>query len=117
MQFKQSMHLLLIALFVWTFQGISTHFTEHTIDNASECQVCEHTKNIDVQHHEAPLSNFYTFIRTYTTKLQQQTAVREPVDLTQRIQSEKCDLQGLKYLQVKTLPLGFDTTAPPSFFV
>jgi len=115
MKFKQFMNLLLIALFLWAFQGTTTHFTEHTIENGSECQVCEHTKNIEAQHHEAPLSNFYTWISTFTTKLQQQTVVNEPIDLTQRITSKDVDFLGLKHLKVKTLPLGFDTTAPPAF--
>ncbi|WP_309497540.1 hypothetical protein [Sulfurovum sp.] len=117
MQLKQSMNLLLIALFLWAFQGTSTHFTDHTIDNVSECQVCEHTKYLDTQHHEAPISNFYTSTRTFTTQLEQHTIANAPVDLMQSITSKHVDFLGLKHLKVKTLPLGFDTTAPPSLFV
>ncbi len=117
MKLKQSTNLLLIALFLWAFQGTSTHFTDHTIAKASDCQVCEHTKNFDTQHHEAPLSNFYTSIRTFNPQLEQQTVSNAPVDLTQSVASKNVDFTGLKHFKVKTLPLGFDTTAPPSLFV
>lgn len=117
MKLKQSMNLLLIALFLWAFQGTSTHFTDHAIDKVSECQVCEHTKNLDTQHHEAPISNFYTSTRTFTIQLEKLLVVNTPVDLTQSVMSKDVDFRGLKHLNVKTLPLGFDTTAPPSSFV
>ncbi len=117
MKLKQSINLLLIALLVWTFQGTSTHFTDHTIDKVSECQVCEHTKNLDTQHHEAPILNFYTVTRTFNLQLEQQTVTNAPVDLTQSVASKDVDFLGLKHLKVKTLPLGFDATAPPSLFV
>ena len=116
MKLKQSMNLLLIALFISAFQGTLTHFTEHTIANISECQVCEHTKNLDTQHHETPLSNFYTSTRTFTTQLEQLIVVNTPVDLTQSVAIKRVDLMGLKVLKVRDLPLGFNATAPPYIF-
>ena len=53
--------------------------------------------------------------RTFTTQLEQQTVANVPVDLTQNIASKDVDYLGLKHLNVQTLPLGFDTTAPPAF--
>ena len=117
MKMKQSINLLLIALFLWAFQGTSTHFAEHALDSVSECQVCVHTNNLDTQHHEAPISNFYTPTRTFTTQSAQLTVTSVPVDLAQSIVSKGVDLKGLKHLNVKALPLGFNTTAPPSLFV
>ena len=114
MKIKQTMNLLLIALFLWAFQGTATHFSEHAIDNVSECQVCVHTNNIDTKHHEAPISNFYSSTRVFTTKLEKLTVANVPLDLTQSISSKGVDYLGLKHLEVKTLPLGFDTTAPPA---
>ena len=116
MQLKQFMNLLLVALFISAFQGTLTHFTEHTIASISECQVCEHTKNLDIQHHETPLSNFYTATRAFTTQVEQLIVVNTPVDLTQSVAIRHVDLIGLKALNVRNLPLGFNATAPPYIF-
>ena len=114
MKLKQTMNLFLIALFLWAFQGTFTHFSEHPSDSISECHVCEHTKNLDTQHHEAPISNYYTSTGTFISQLEQFTVANLPVDLTQSIVCKDVDFLGLKHLKVKALPLGFDTTAPPT---
>ena len=116
MKLKQSMNLLLIALFISAFQGALTHFTGHTMVNLSKCQVCEHTKNLETQHHETPLSNFYTSTRTFTAQLEQLIVVNTPIDITQSIASKDVDYLGLKHLNVQILPLGFNATAPPYIF-
>lgn len=114
MKFKQSVHFLLIALFVWSIQNIvipHQHSLSEEKFSCSICQTAEHTElhqqsnfvlvfqeNMLLQTREE--AEKVTYKRTLTN-------IFEPTFETLTLYREPSE-------DIIPLPLGFQATAPPS---
>ncbi len=112
MKLKQSINLLLIALFVWTFQSTTIHFKQHVIDKVSECNLCDISEHIDLNHH-TPAGVVNENIAVKTRKREENIVVKSRFDYTDMPQFKLDDIVEPRRYTVKPIPLGYLSTAPP----
>ena len=117
MKLKQSVNLLLIALFVWAFQSTTIHSQHHELDEISECNICDISQKMKLYQHSIPMvvvnENFAVKIRREVEKV----VVNSSFDYTDVLQFRQIDI--VKYSQYtdRFLALGFNATAPPIYFL
>lgn len=117
MRLKQIFQLLMLALFLFTYQEITIHSKQHLIEETAECQLCDALEHLNLHHQKesSPLvPNEHFAIKVSEAKEKQ--IVQAAYDLTQKPLLRMVDLDGLLVVQNKTLPLGYFSTAPPSIF-
>lgn len=116
MKLKQSVNLLLIALFLWAFQTTTIHFQHTHIDDISECNVCQASQQTELYHHNTPKVAVTENLaikkaeRVVRKVIVASTFVYTSVphrSLVALLESQECS--------VVLLPLGYDATAPPRF--
>ncbi len=116
MKLKQSVKLLLIALFVWTSQSTIIHFQHHVMEEISECNVCDISKKMKLYQHtrdvvvinENPALN----IRREVEKV----VVNARFDYTDVPQFSQIDIVKHSQYTDRSVTLGFNATAPPEYF-
>ncbi len=117
MKLKQSVNLLLIALFVWAFQGTTIHIHHHVIEDISECNVCDISEKMKLYQNNSPMvmvnENLAVKIRR---EVQKQVFVAERFDYTQAPKPEHIGTVIHCQCDMAVIPLGFDSTAPPISF-
>ena len=117
MRLKQSFHLVLIALFVWSFQSRVDHVQHHDIDELTECKVCHEAGEINHTQHHTPVvevnENFAVKIRRES---QQQVVVSERFDYMAGPQPKYVEKVVYCQCDMALISLGFDATAPPVYF-
>ena len=113
MKLKQSVKLLLSLLFLLVSQSYAVHSGQHALEKVEECHACQSFNHIDTKHHEIHLPSFFVSYNAESFEVVQCSIVNQPVDLEQHVVQKQIDLNGMKYLEVYSVPLGFDTTAPP----
>lgn len=115
MKFKQSVNLLLIALFVWAFQGTTIHFQHHVLEEISECKVCDASKNMNLYQHNTPMVVFNENLAVKTRNRIKKIVVKLRFDYTAVPKAERVYSVEDQQYSVEAIPIGFNATAPPYF--
>jgi len=116
MKLKQFVKLLLSVFFLLVSQSYAMHSGEHALEKVEECYACQNSEHIDTKHHDVHLPSFFVSHTTASVELEQCSVEKEAIDLQQYVVQKHIDFVGMKYLDVRETPLGFDTTAPPYTF-
>ena len=116
MKLKQSVNLLLIALFVFAFQSTTIHFQHHVIDEMSECNLCHTSEQLDLYNHHSSVvvvnENFAVKTRQHVEKI----VVKSRFDYTDVAQCKWVNIVDNRQYTVKSIPLGYLSNAPPYTF-
>ncbi len=113
MTLKQSVKLLLSVLFLLVSQSYAIHSGQHALDTVEECNSCQSFKHIDTKHHEVHLPSFFVSHNAESFEVEQCRVVNQPIDLELQVVQKRLDIVGMKSLEVRYVPLGFDANAPP----
>ena len=113
MKLKQSVKLLLSVLFLLVSQSYAIHSGQHALEKVEECHSCQSFKHIDTKHHEVHLPSFFVSYNAESFEVEQCRVVNQPIDLEQQVVQKRIDIIGMKSLEVRYVPLGFNSTAPP----
>lgn len=116
MKLKQSFHLLLIALFVWSFQTISIHMPQHLHEEEATCQLCDISEYLDLHHNESIPLVVNENIAVKTNREVEQVIVNERFDHKDIPQLKYVKIAENRHCFIGFTPLGFDATAPPIHF-
>ena len=116
MKLKQSVNLLLIALFVWAFQSGTIHVQHHELEEISECHVCDTSEKMKLYQHNSPAvvvnENLAVKIRRQVEKV----VVNQKFDYTDVPPFKQIDnLENPQYTP-NYVALGFNATAPPVYY-
>ena len=116
MKLKQSVKLLLIALFVWASQSTTIHFQHHELEEISECNVCDTSQKIKLYQHNRHVvvsnENLAVKIRRQVEKV----VVHSRFDYTDVPQFKQIDIVKNSQYSDRSVALGFNATAPPVYF-
>ena len=113
MKLKQSVQLVLIALFVWAFQSTTIHFQDHEIDKISECNLCHTYEQLDLHHQNSSIVIVNENLAVRTTKQEEKVIVKSRFDYTNVPHIKQVKLVENRHYTVEPTPLGFNATAPP----
>lgn len=113
MKLKQSVQLLLIALFVWASQSTRIHFQHHEIDEISKCNLCHTSEQLDLYHQSSSIVIANENLAVRTTKQVEKVVVKSRFDYTNVPQIKRVKLVENRHYTVEPTPLGFNATAPP----
>ncbi len=117
MRLKLSFNLMLIALFLWSFQSRLDHIQHHNLYELAACKVCDQAGEINHNQNHTPVVevNEYLAIKT-GREVQKQVFVAERFDYTQAPKPEHIGTVIHCQCDMAVIPLGFDSTAPPISF-
>jgi len=113
MKLKQSVQLLLIALFVWTSQSTTIHFQHHIIDEMSECNLCHASEQLDLFQHNSPVVIVNENLAVKTRNHVEKVVVKPRFDYMDVPLFKRVDILENRQYTVEQVPLGFNATAPP----
>jgi len=116
MRFKQSMNVLMIALFVWAFQSSAIHFQHHEIEEMSECSLCHASQQLDGNHHNSPTVTVNENVAVKARKHVEKVVVKPRFDYTFVQLPKQVDIVKYQQVTVEPLPLGYDAMAPPYLY-
>ena len=114
MNLKQSVNLLLIALFVWAFQSSAIHHHHNEIE---QCNLCHTVEQLELSHH----NNSSTIIvnENLAVKVREQVekvVVNSRFDYTILSRLTPINILEDRQYCVEPISLGFNATAPPVYF-
>lgn len=115
MKLKQSFHLLLIALFVWTFQNVTIHSNQHLTEEKMECHLCHASDHIDLHHHESTPLVVNEHIAVEVAATEEKATVRSRFSNIGKPRIKRIDITGERHYLIASDSLGYFSTAPPSF--
>jgi len=113
MKLKQSVNLLLIALFVWAFQSTTIHYQHHEIDEISECSVCHAIEQMDLSHHNSPALAIQENIAVKIRNDVKKVVLSAAFDYTDVPPHKRISILAHLDYSLGSTPLGFNATAPP----
>ena len=113
MKLKQSVNLLLIALFLWAFQSTTIHFQHNAMNQVSECNLCHTSQKFDLSHHNSSVVIVNENLAVKTRKRAVKIVVKSRFDYTDVAQCKWVNIVDNRQYTVKPVPLGFNSTAPP----
>lgn len=116
MKLKQSVNLLLIALFVLAFQSTTIHFQHHEIEEMAECSVCHTSEHLDLSHHHSSIVIVNEHLAVKTRKDVEKVVVNPRFDYAAVLSFNKLAIVQYRSHSVQPIPLGYYTTAPPYIF-
>ena len=117
MRLKQFFQLLIVALFVFSYQEITIHSKQHLIETVTECHLCDAVGHLDLHHQQesSPLViNEHFAIRVH--EVEEKQVVQAAYDLTQKPEIRMVDFDGLYTTKFDPPSLGYFSTAPPYLF-
>ena len=116
MKLKQSVQLLLIALFVWASQSTTIHFQHQELDKISECNICDTFQKIKLYQHNSHVivvnENLAVKIRRQVEKV----VVNASYDYAGVPKFKKIDIVKNSQYTDRSVLLGFNANAPPVYF-
>ena len=116
MRLKQTFHLVLLALFVWSFQSRVEHIQHHDIDKLTECKVCHETEEINnTQQHKQVVEVHENLAVKTRNESKQQVLVTKCFDYMAAAQPKYVETVVHRQCNMALTPLGFDSTAPPVY--
>ena len=117
MKLKQSVKLLLIALFVWTSQSTTIHFQHYELDEISKCNVCDTSQKMKLYQHNRHVvvnnENLAVKIRREVEK----AVVNAKFDYTDVPPFKQINIVKKSQYTDRYVALGFNATAPPVYFL
>ena len=113
MKLKQSVNLLLIALFVWAFESTTIHFQHNAMNQISECNLCHTSQKLDLSHHNSSVVIVNENLAVKTRKRAVKVVVKSRFDYTDVPKLEQVYIVKNQQYSVKPIPIGFNATAPP----
>ena len=117
MRWKHYLQLLMVALFLFTYQKVTIHSKQHLVEAVSECHLCDASEHMDLHHqNESPPLVVNEHFAIKASKTEEIQIVNDAYDLTQNPQLRMVDFDGLLIAQYETQSLGYFSTAPPSIF-
>ncbi|MDQ7047803.1 MAG: hypothetical protein Q9M39_09440 [Sulfurovum sp.] len=116
MNFKQSVNLLLIALFVWAFQSTTIHDKHHIIDEISECYLCDVSEQMELYQHNTPIVMVNEHLAVQSRREVEKVVVKARFDYSKVPNFKPIDIPNSREYSVASIPLGFNATAPPLYF-
>lgn len=117
MRLKLSLNIILIALFLWSFQSRVNHIQHHNLDELAECKVCDQAGEINHNQNHTPVVEVNEYLGIQTRKeSQQQIVVAERFDYTEAPKPQHIERVIHCQCDMALTPLGFDSTAPPLSF-
>lgn len=106
-----------ILFFLLSYQFSTVHTAKHVLSQLSECDTCTYTKNLDHTLQQSSIPLVLESISLQLEHAEQRTIAKPSVSIKCIVATLKqVDLAGLKYFVVRATPLGYLSTAPPSFF-
>ncbi|GIT99217.1 hypothetical protein [Sulfurovum sp. TSL1] len=116
MKLKQSINVLLIALFVWAFQSTTIHFQHHKQKEISECNVCDTSQKMKLYQHNTPVIVVNENLAVKIRREIEQVVVNVRFDYTDEPLLKQIDIVKHSQYPNRLLALGFNATAPPVYF-
>ncbi len=116
MKLKQSVNLLLIALFVWAFQSSTIHFQHHEIEEISECNLCHTSEQLDLNHHNSTTVIVNENFAVKTRKHVEKVVVQSRFEYTPVPQVKWVDMVEDQQYSTEPIPLGYYAMAPPYLY-
>lgn len=113
MKLKQLIHFCMIALFVVSIQNKAIHFTQHTVDEISECKVCEVTENSDLSHQNSPTPVLTENVAIETKKSEEKIVLKASYDYSEPSSLGQQIMMPTKPHRSIHISLAFNATAPP----
>lgn len=113
MKLRQTVNILLIALFVWAFQSSTIHFQHQEIDEISECNLCHTAEQLDLYQHNTSVVVFGESFAVKIRKHVEKIVLKSRFDYTDVPQFKRVNSVANQQYSVKPIPLGFNATAPP----
>ena len=114
MKLKQSLHLVLVALFIWTFQSVTIHSHQHLIEEETECHLCHASEQLDLHHNESTPIVVNEHIAVEVTETEEKVTVRSKFTNSDIPQIKRIDITGKRYYLVASDSVGYFSTAPPT---
>lgn len=114
MKLKQSVNLVLIALFLWAFQSTTIHFQHNAMNQISECNLCHTSQKLDLSHHNSSvvIVNENLAVKT-REEVEKKVLLKPRFDHTDVPKLERVYIVENQQYRVKPIPIGFNATAPP----
>ena len=116
MKLKQSVQLLLIALFVWAFQGTTIHIHHHVIEDISECNVCDISEKMKLYQNNSPMVMVNENLAVKIRREVEKVVVNASYDYTDVPKFKKVDIVKNSQYTDRSVLLGFNANAPPVYF-
>ena len=116
MKLKQSVNLLLIALFVWASQSTTIHFQHHVLEEISECNICDASEHMKLYQHNSPVVVVNENLAVKTRNHIEKIVVKSRFDYTDVAQCKWVNIVDNRQYTVKSIPLGYLSNAPPYTF-
>ncbi|CAA6804753.1 MAG: Unknown protein [uncultured Sulfurovum sp.] len=113
MKLKQSVNVLLIALFVWSFQSSTVHFQHHEIEEVVECSTCHTFEKLNLAHHSTSVIIVNENLAIKARKHVEKVVIKSRFDYRGKAEYKLVDIVGNRQYAVVTIPLGYLSTAPP----
>jgi len=107
---------VLIALFLFAYQSSTIHSSQHPFNKHKDCHLCVSGQQFDANLQE---TTFPVIIESYSLEfgnIEQKVELKRHLDFLQKPLVKRTDFTGMKYFSVMSIPLGYDTTAPPYIF-
>lgn len=117
MRWKHYFQLLMVALFLFTYQGITIHSKQHFVEAVSECHLCDASEHLDLHpKQKTPSLVVYKHFAIEVSEVEEKRIKRVAYDLTRQPQLRMVDFDGLVTVGFDRPLLGYFSTAPPSNF-
>lgn len=117
MRLKQFFQLMMVVLFVFTFQKITIHSKQHLLEVSAECHLCHASEHLDLHHQQESLPlNINEHVAIKENRVEETKIVQTAYDLTQKPLLRRVDVDGLIFVTFDTPSLGYFSTAPPSVY-
>jgi hypothetical protein len=116
MKLKQSVKLLLIALFVWASQSTTIHFQHHDHKEVSECNVCDASQKMKLYQHNTPVVVSNENLAVRIKREVETIVVNERFDYTVVPQPKYIKTIDNRQYCMVSRSVGFNATAPPAHF-
>ncbi|MCO4845729.1 MAG: hypothetical protein KC427_06895 [Sulfurovum sp.] len=117
MKLKQSVQLLLIALFVWTSQSTTIHFQHYELEEISECNVCNTFQKMKLYQHNRHVVVINENLAVKIRRQVEKVVVKSRFDYTDVPQFKQIDIVKNSQYTDRFIALGFNATAPPVYFL
>ena len=116
MKIKNISQLLLSLLFLFAYQINTVHSNEHFFEEL-ECHVCDVSKQLDANAHEANVPVFAELKTLQISRIERRLSFKKPLEFTRQPEVLGVDFLGLHTFVVKPIPLGYFSHAPPHTFL
>lgn len=117
MRLKRYFQLLMVVIFLFTFQKITIHSKQHLSEGATKCHLCHVSEYLDTHHQqESSALTVNEHFAIKERKVEEKQIIQDAFDLTQNPPLRMVDFDGLNDIEFDRPLLGYFSTAPPTIF-